>query len=215
MTTGQEHPLAQDYLERLHAETVRLRVDEGRELEAQIREHLTEALPDKPNDASVRQVLDRLGEPALLVDAAGGAPPGPGRRTEPVDQTSPAREIGALLALVAAAVLFWLPVINILLWVGGLILLILAQRWTLTEKVWGFLVLGLSVWFPILGAGMAFLVVEGPACTTDEAGASVCPGDERGLTTMDILLISAAVLWLAIYIWTIVRLARSAARPRQ
>lgn len=211
MTHALDHPLTQDYLQRLHEETVRLRVHEGRELEAQIREHLTEALDDDANEATVRQVLDRLGEPAELVDAAGGAPPGPGQNREPASSSSPWREVTALLCLVSAGVLFWLPPMNVLLWVGGLILLVTAQRWTATEKAWGFIVLGLSVWFPILLAGLPFATTA-QSCFTDETGTTTCTGDDGGLSTSNIIWIAATVLWLAVYIWTITRLARSATR---
>ncbi|MFK5585103.1 hypothetical protein [Serinicoccus sp. LYQ131] len=214
MTHALEHPLTQDYLQRLHNETVRLRVHEGRELEAQIREHLTEALADDANETTVRQVLDRLGEPAELVDAAGGAPPGPGRKTEPAGPSSPWREVAALLCLVSAGVLFWLPPFNVLLWVGGLVLLVTAQRWTLAEKAWGFIVLGLSVWFLFL---VSFMPVETStqSCFTDQAGMTTCTGDDTGgLSTGNIIWIAATILWFAVYIWTIVRLARSATRNK-
>ncbi|MFK5584228.1 hypothetical protein [Serinicoccus sp. LYQ131] len=211
MTNALEHPLTQDYLRRLHEQTVRLRVDEGRELEAQIREHLTEALAEEANETSVRQVLDRLGEPSELVDAAGGAAPGPGQSAGPGVQSSPWPEVGALLALIGASVLFWLPPVNLLLWLGGLVLLAIAQRWTVAEKAWGFIVLGLSSWLPILVFGLS-VTTAGQSCSTNEAGTTVCTGGDEGLSTLNIIAISAVVLWLAVYIWTIVRLARSASR---
>ena len=212
MMNALDHPLVQDYLGRLHEETVRLRVDEGRELETQIREHLTEALGADPTEASVREVLDRLGEPAELVDAAGGAPPGPGPASGGDARYSPWREAGALLALVGAALLFWLPPVNVLLLLGGLVLLAIARRWTVTEKVWGAIVLGFSWWFLILVSAVSFSAGGPQSCTSDAAGATVCTGGNDGLSPLNIIAISATVLWVALYLWTLFHLARSASR---
>lgn len=217
-----DHPLVQDYLGRLHDETVRLRVDEGRELEAQIREHLTEALGDEPTEARVREVLDRLGEPATLVDeAGGGATPGPGPvpgaahvppHGRPADTAGPWREVGALVGLVGSALLFWFFPVNVLLWLGGMVLLVLARRWSVAEKLWGALVLGLSWLLPLLAGSMNFAVTT-QVCVTDAAGNQTCEGaGDPGLSTLNIVAIVLTVLWLGLYLWTLVRLARSAAR---
>lgn len=213
-----DHPLIQDYLRRLHDETVRLGVPEGRELETQIGEHLVEALGPDPSETQVREALDRLGDPAELVDEAGGAPRPTATATgaSPLSSTPPHsawREIGALACLVGAALLFWLFPLNILLWLGGLVLLTLATRWTVAEKLWGALVLGLSGWVPVVLAGAAFVVVE-QTCTTDASGARSCTGGEEGLSALNIVAIVFTVVWLLLYLWTLVRLARSAARAR-
>lgn len=208
-----DHPLTQDYLRRLHDQTARLSVDEGRELEAQIREHLTEALGADPTEATVREVLDRLGEPAELVDAAGGAVPGAGWATGLDAQYPPWREVGALVLLGGAALLFWLPPVNLLMWLAGLVLLVIARRWTVGEKVWGAVVLGLSWWFPLLMGAASFVAVE-QSCTMDAAGTTVCTGGDDGTTVLNIVTTSALVLWVVLYVWTLVHLARSAARGR-
>lgn len=216
MRTALEHPLVLDYLDRLHAETVRLPVPEGRELEAQIREHLVAALPQEPAESEVRDVLDRLGDPVDLVDAAGGArpgegPTGPGGPTqgEPSDAW---REVGALVGLVGGAVLFWLPIVNLVLWVGGLVLLVLSRRWSVADKVWGALVLGVGPWILIVASALAF-VTTGEVCETDAAGVTTCTGGgDGGLTALNIAAIALTVGFVGLYLWTLVRLARRAAR---
>lgn len=206
-----EHPLVLDYLDRLHAETVRLPAPEGRELELQIREHLTEALPPEPRESEVRDVLDRLGDPSDLVDAAGGGRPGEGP-TFRAERSDTWREVGALVGLVGGAFLFWLPIVNVALWVGGLVLLLLSRRWSVTDKVWGALVLGLGPWALIAAVGMSF-VATAQMCETDATGATTCTGGgDGGLTALNIAAITLTLAYVGLYLWTLVRLARRAAR---
>lgn len=210
-----DHPLTQDYLRRLHLETVRLPVPEGRELEDQIREHLTEALGPQASEAQIRETLDRLGDPAVLVDAAGGAPAGPGPGgsypATPVD-SSAWREVGALVLLVAAALMFWFFPLNLVLWLAGLVLLVLARRWSVGEKVWGGLVLGLSWLVPLVLSSVAVAVTL-EECTGGSSEPLTCSGGDGGLSALNIASIVLTVGWLVTYVWTLVRLARSAARP--
>lgn len=215
MTPTLDHPLVQDYLARLRAHAVRLPPGDARELETQIREHLGDALADDASEADVRQVLDRLGEPAELVDAAGAEAvgahaPGAGGAPSP---SSPWREVLALVGLVGSGLLFWLLPVNLVLWVGGLVMLLLARRWSPGEKVLGGLVLGLSWWLPLLAFGTAVTTTV-QSCSTDAAGVEVCTGDDGGLTTLNVVVIALTVVWVVLYLWTVVRLARSAARDR-
>lgn len=143
MMTTQTHPLVADYLERLRTESHRLPGEQARELVSDIEVHLAEALSPDADEVQVRQVLDRLGTPGELVDAAGGArvedgiaapvgsPAGTGRR-----------EAGAIILLVGAtlSVIFW-P-LALVLWLVGLYLLLTAPRWSVGEKILGGLVLG-------------------------------------------------------------------------
>lgn len=212
MMSALDHPLVQDYLRHLHGEALRLPVPEARELEAQIREHLTAALGQQPTEAEVRQTLDRLGEPAELVDAAGGAVPGPGLAQPDRREDGAWREVGALVALVAAAVLFWLLPVSLVLWLGGLVLLVLSRRWSVADKVWGALVLGVGPWLVIV-AGAAAWVTTSQVCTTDPAGVTTCTGGgDGGLTALNVVSITLTAAYLVLYVWTLVRLARAASR---
>ncbi|WP_156050998.1 HAAS signaling domain-containing protein [Allokutzneria albata] len=67
-----EDQLIRGYLDRLHAAARALPEDRGRELIADVAEHLAVALGDPAvtTEADRRQVLDRLGEPEEIVRAA-------------------------------------------------------------------------------------------------------------------------------------------------
>ena len=207
--TALDHPLVRDYLDRLHQETVRLGVPEGRELEAQIREHLIEALGDAPSEAEVRHSLDRLGDPVELVDAAGGGPaPGTGPGLPPEPGPRAWREVGALVLLVSSVLTFWLAPVNLLTWVAGLVLLVMAERWSVTERLWGAAVLGLTPWL-----ALAVLFLDGggtQTCWTDGSGQVECTGGEP-LVSPGVAIV-LGVAWVALYVWTVVHLARAAAR---
>lgn len=212
MMTALDHPLVQDYLHRLHEEAVRLPVDEGRELEAQIREHLVEALGEDPSESSVREALERLGAPATLVDEAGGRP-GPGVATG-VDPGSDSawREVGAIVLLVGSALLFWLWPLAVPMWLAGIVLLVLSRRWAVSDKILGALVLGLGWVVPVL-AGLMTFTVDTQSCSTGPDGQISCTGGgDAGLSTTNVVAIVLTVGFAVLYVWTLVRLARRAGR---
>ncbi|WP_131104317.1 HAAS signaling domain-containing protein [Ornithinimicrobium sufpigmenti] len=220
MMTALDHPLVQDYLDRLHAETARLPDPEGRELRMQIREHLTEALPARPSESEVRDVLDRLGDPVDLVDAAEGVDSRTGaarRRGREGARREPEgawREAGALVGLVGGALLFWLPLVNVVLWVGGLVLLVLSRRWSVADKVWGALMLGLGPWLFLLAAALPWVMTT-EACMSDEAGVVTCTGGgDGGLTALNIIVWVLTISYVVLYVGTLVRLIRAAARAQ-
>lgn len=213
MTTALDHPLVQDYLRRLREESRRLPVDEAHDLESQIREHLAAALGEDPTEAEVREALDRLGQPAALVGEAGGAPEDDRSGTAAARPDGAWREVGALVGLVGALLLFWFPFANVVLWLGGLVLLVLARRWDVADKLWGAVVLGLAPWLALVAGAMAW-VTTGEVCMSDAAGVVTCSGGgDGGLTTLNIVAIVLTVVLAGLYLWTLVRLAREAARP--
>lgn len=182
MMSALRHPLVTDYLDRLHAEAARLGGPEARELEASIREHFEEALEPDPSEVRVRETIDRLGDPAELVDAAGGAGV-VGRPGEAADDRtggpdrgrSGNRESLAAVLLIGSAVLFLLWFVAWPMWLAGIVLVALAQRWSPGEKIlalasWGTLLPAVTTVIGI--AGFALLEVEcvGDECTTPDAG---------------------------------------------
>lgn len=213
MMTALDHPLVQDYLRALHDQTSRLRPDEGRELEAQIREHLGEALGEDPTESEVREVLDRIGDPAQLVDEAGGVPESePGGWAANSAADSAWREVAALVLLVGSGLLFWLWPVAVPMWLAGMVLLLLARRWSVGDKVWGGLVLGLGPWLAVLAGALAWTTVS-QVCTTDSAGVTTCTGGgDGGLTAVNVIAIAFTIAYLGLYLWTVIRLARVAAR---
>ena len=64
------HPLAEKYLQRLQRCAVVLPRRERDELLAEIRDHLQEGLDPEATEADVRNLLEHLGTPADIVDAA-------------------------------------------------------------------------------------------------------------------------------------------------
>jgi uncharacterized membrane protein len=128
MTTQTLHPLAAAYLDRLREAARRLPRGRREELVDEIRSHLLESLAVDAGEAEVRSVLDRLGDPAEIVDA---------------------EQPGATVAADPRGTREWAAIILLLLggfavgigWIAGLILLWGSRAWTTTEKLIGTLVI--------------------------------------------------------------------------
>ena len=140
MNTGATHPFVEDYLARLSAESWRLLPhDQARELVEDVREHLASAITEQSSEAEIRDVLDRLGPPSEVVAAAApeGPPPGPAGFGPPTPRppTFGNVEVGALLCLVLAEVIFLIYPVAALLCLAGFVLLLVSRLWTAGEKV--------------------------------------------------------------------------------
>ncbi|WP_040160716.1 HAAS signaling domain-containing protein [Mobilicoccus massiliensis] len=177
--TATAHRLTVAYLDRLQTAARVLPVDAAADLLADIGEHLDVALadvdPESPGaEARVRDVLDRLGEPADLVadampESAGVVPGGAtgadlGRGRE----TSLGAAIAAVALLLAAGLVAVMWPAALVAWVVGLVLFVRSSLWRTIEKALGGAVLasafplGLLLWN---AAGLAF--VEGGATGDD------------------------------------------------
>ena len=97
------NPLVDDYLRRLDAAASTLPTHRREELLSEIRDHVEEALRRTPisDDASVRNLLERLGPPEEIVEAADD-PPAAQRQASPLGQTNAAAVVSVVLAV------FWL-----------------------------------------------------------------------------------------------------------
>jgi hypothetical protein len=102
----------------------------------------------------VRNVLERLGPPEDIVDAAEPRPPEPVRRTGPL-------EIAALIALIV-------PFIG---WLIGTVLVLASRVWTGRDKLVGVALLFL----PLVVFGLGFTAASGP----NGGEESVPPADTR------------------------------------
>lgn len=160
------HQLAEEYVRRLeHAARVLPRRDRE-ELVAEIRNHVASGLPADASEADVRNLLDELGAPDDIVDAA--------RPEEPA--TRPARftlEIAALLVLAVGFILVvmgWLqPVLG---WLPAAALILMSRIWSGSDKLLALVVLpflaAAFIWFttsPHLRTGeeiMLGLVLSAP-----------------------------------------------------
>lgn len=192
------HPLAQDYLARLSAEARRLPPDQARDLVADIGEHLAAGLGAAPSEADVRNMLDRLGTPAEVVEAAGPAP----AAFPPVVQVAPGGigtlEVGAVVALFVAEVLSILIPVAAAVWVVGLVLLLVSGAWSGREKLRGFLSLGTG--FPLVLALLVLAPVTARTTVCAETATAV-PSTGSGSAAVDVSCTSSgAPAWIGLVI---------------
>ncbi|MGO0576824.1 HAAS signaling domain-containing protein [Ornithinimicrobium panacihumi] len=205
-----DHPLVRDYLDRLHQEATRLPAHEGRELEANIREHFAEALGPQADEATVRDTIDRLGDPAELVDAAVGARPEPGPVPGTDRPDTGAREAAAIALLLGAAVLFILWPLAIPMWIVGLVMVFTARRWTPTLKAWAGIVLGAAMPIAMVVVGFAGMTAW-EQCEVTSEGVDTCADND--ITTVGWVIIALLIAYLVVLAWTVVKLVRGMRLP--
>jgi hypothetical protein len=142
MDTMETDHLVDDYLRRLEHAASHMQRARRTELVAEIRGHIETALSQEQaaNEAAVRNVLDRLGSPEDIVEAAEPPPP-------PGDRRAGVLEIIALLALIV-------PVIG---WMIGTILAFVSRAWSRRDKLIGALLLLV----PLLVLSVAFVAAAG------------------------------------------------------
>jgi hypothetical protein len=155
MDTMETDRLIDDYLRRLEHAAAHMQRARRTELVAEIRGHIETALREEQaaGEAAVRNVLDRLGPPEEIVEAA--EPPSP-----PDDRRAGVLEIVALLALIV-------PFIG---WLVGTVLVFASRAWSRRDKFIGAILLFL----PIAVLSLS-LVVAGPSGSDESAP----PGDDH------------------------------------
>lgn len=155
--------VVRDYVGNLEAAASHLAPDRRAELVADVREHIELALAEagSTDEATVRNVLERLGSPDEIVAAETGPDRlmggGQTRTTEPtvVGSRALSVETRALILLTVGAVV--MPVIGPVL---GLWFVLASERWTLTQKRTAMLIVGVLLVLP--------LVLLGPALVSGE-----------------------------------------------
>lgn len=188
------------YLHELDEELRDLPADRRRELLEEIREHIGESLAERPNDeAGVLNVLDRVGEPAVIAEEAR-------RRFGIRRATAGLREILVLVLIPIGGVI--VPLVG---WVVGAILLATSQVWTSREKVIGLLLVpgGLLPAF-------LFGLMPGQTCNSavvdGEAIAETCSGGVPvWLGRVILVALIALPIWTTFFLAT--RMNRRAAPP--
>ena len=155
MSTMETDGLVDDYLRRLDEAAAHMQRSRRAELVAEIREHIDAALREEEarSEAAVRNVLERLGPPEEIVDAAEPPPPD-------APASAGKLEIGALIALL-------IPFVG---WLVGMVLVVVSRAWSSRDKAVAATLVLLPVVVPFLG-----LMVSGPESGMDEA---VPPGDD-------------------------------------
>jgi len=160
---SKEDPMAtkavKEYLHDLEAELRDLPRSRRQELLGEIHEHIDSALADAPahDEAEVRNVLDRLGDPSDIAEEA--------RQRFGVPKVkSGALEIAALILLVIGGII--LPVIG---WFIGVILLWSSRVWTTGEKLAGTLLFPGGLLLPA-ALGLGAVGVRSCSGVIDNAG---------------------------------------------
>jgi hypothetical protein len=185
--------LVQDYLKRLDRELEGFPRERRRELVEEIAEHISEARADleTENEASVRNLLDRLGDPAdIAAEAQERSGQASGRR-----RTS-GWDIVALIMLFIGGVI--IPVIG---WFIGVVLLWGSAAWTTREKLIGTLVVPGGLTLPGLLATLTWSAEScsgGPGIETTCTGGNPFPEALWAVLAVSLVLASiASVLYLA------------------
>jgi uncharacterized membrane protein len=188
------------YLHDLEEELRDLPPTRRRELLEEIREHIGEALAEIPDgeEAGVRNVLERVGEPAVIAQEAR-------ERFGMKRVRSGIREVLVLILLPIGG--FIVPVVG---WVIGAILLATSQVWTSREKVIGLLVVPGG----LLPAGLVGLTAGSRVCNevieNGRVVSETCSGSMPvwlGSVIMAVLVI--APIWTVFFLLT--RMNRRAA----
>ena len=166
-------PLVDDYLRRLDVAAAGLPPDRREDLLGGIREHIDAAIAsgEVTDEASLRALLDRIGEPEEIVAAA--AEPGDAQPWAPppaptVYYRRPGMglEIAAVLLLTLGSLLF------VVGWLAGIVMVWSSRRWTLAEKLVATLVFpggpGLVLWLSAVAVGQTMCTTtSGDGASTD------------------------------------------------
>ena len=202
--TSDADRLVDDYLEELGNNLTGVPRARRRELLDEISGHIAEARSalDADSEVEVRNLLERLGDPAEIVaeerSRSGVAP----RRAGPI-------EILALIGLLVGGFVF------VIGWFVGLVLLWVSDAWTTGEKLVGTLLVpgGLATtFFVLMGVGTG----SGEACVgqSDPATGAFVETCTGGPSTLRVALgIAFSVFLLVAPFFTTVFLARRMRRP--
>ncbi len=158
--------LVADYLDRLERELADLPRGRRRELVEEIAEHIEDARASGADDeAAVRSLLDRVGDPADIAAEARSRPDVPTRRSRFL-------EIAALVLLLVGGVV--LPVFG---WFVGVALLWASAVWTTRDKLIGTLVVPGGLALPIF---LAMFPAYSETCSgaEDPRTGEIIPGTE-------------------------------------
>ncbi|GAA2250104.1 MULTISPECIES: HAAS signaling domain-containing protein [Kitasatospora] len=189
-----EHPLVRAYLDAVTRFTAALPDERRRELLADLREHIEVALADRDpvDEDAVRQVLNNLGRPQEIADAALDAEGGP--RPEP---ESAGRTKLTLALAVLPAPMFLVPVLGPVLGLAAAIAVLVrvwkSPQWTRREKK------------------QATLLLFSPVVAVPLVAAAFSVSS-AGLTPINVLAV--CLVGFSLPVLAAVRLARSAARLR-
>jgi hypothetical protein len=194
--------LVEDYLRRLNSELRALPRARRRELVDEISGHIAAGRADleSENEAAIRTLLDRLGDPADIAAEAT-------ERFEPVAKRWGWREVVALIMLLVGGLI--LPVIG---WFVGVALLWISDAWSTRDKLVGTLLFPGGLLLPL---GLGVVAEESGGCGTvvtpqlsPQPVGSACP-PSGGTGIWEVALV---VLVVVVPLLTTVYLARRMGR---
>jgi len=198
---GTRHREVGEYLRRLHRSMADLPAERRDEILAEIEEHIAEGLAERATESDVRNVLERLGDPA---DIAAEARERFGIKPTRRSWTDP-----------AAIILLLIGGFTIIGWFVGVVLLWISDAWNTRDKIIGTLVVpgGLA---GALGVGLASSAVQGTSCGPVET--TVAPGPCATAPSTDgsvvglilVVLVVIAPIATAVYLSLRLRQARLA-----
>ena len=196
-----------EYLERLKRSLNDVPSARRGEIVAEIESHIDEALAEEPDDseASVRNVLDRVGDPEDIAAEA----------RDRLDIRKPRTSWTDPLAIVLLLIGGFLWLIG---WVVGVVLLWLSDVWSPRQKLIGTLVVPGGLLAPVLFGLMAVNSI-GSTCTTSRVNGietSVCEsvGDSAGVVSQ-VFPTALLVLLFVAPIATSIYLGRTLIRARR
>jgi len=200
--------LVNDYLDRLEAELADFSSARRRELVQEIAEHIAEARAslEVETEAEVRNLLDRLGDPAeIAAEARGPEHAGDAAPAPVVERRGSGLDIAALALLLVGGLV--LPVVG---WIVGVVLLWVSSTWTIGQKILGTLVVPGGLALPL---GLTVLATSSATCVQVPVAGAPNPvactsGGTGGETVGTVVLILLAVASVA----TIVYLGRRMSR---
>jgi uncharacterized membrane protein len=181
--------LVDDYLKQLNSELAGLPGSRRREIVEEISGHIAEAraASSSQDEAEVRTLLDRLGDPAEIAGEAR-------ERFGVQRRKSRALEIAALILLLVGGVI--LPVVG---WLIGVVLLWVSDAWDRRDKLVGTLVVPGGLLLPLglltLGVSAGGASCGTPVSTTGATGEAACVDGSGGTNVL--ALIAVAILLLA------------------
>jgi hypothetical protein len=218
MTNSTVNRLVDQYLTRLADAAQALPPDRRAELLSEIREHIAAAMAeaDGADEAAVRTMLDRLGQPEDIVAAAveDDPPERPANAGHPqTRRPGVGLEIGAVVMLTLGSLI---PIIG---WAVGVILLWSSGLWRRSEKVMGTLIIPGGPGLILVLAPAAFALTSqtctsttsgplgGPIINTDEVCSGFALPPVLGIAVLLFVLVAPVVV-------AIVLLGRARGRAR-
>ena len=196
--------LINEYLDRLEEGLADFPPTRRRELVQEISAHIAEARASLENEdeASIRNLLDRIGDPAdIAAEAAGPPAPEAPLPPPPAKTRGGGWDVAALVMLLVGGLI--LPVVG---WFIGVVLLWTSETWSTGEKLLGTLLVPGGLALPL------FLLTIGTSvnsCGGEVGGPITCTGGNGAGSA------AAAVLVIALFVLPIAVVAYLARRRSQ